>query len=430
MSDTENGQKSAGFAAFFRNPDVRAPVVWSALGRMPLYLVSLGLVLYVADRTGSYATAGLVLAAYTVGGAAFGPFIAREVDRRGQRIVLPITGVLFPVLLVGLVYSLPDRIGVTLVWALLAGGAIPPVSGAIRALWGTWLTKESERQAAYAMEAVLAEVFVITGPLLLSLLIAYFSAGTAILVGAVIACLGAVGLSFTKAGRELAVTGDVKRDWAGPLRSRSLVLLFVVLAGCTFALGMFNLAVPAAAEDYGSANAAGVLYACSGIGSALGGVWYGRRKFTAPVEHQLTWGLLAFAVGLGIAALAWDNWSLGVALAVGGVSIAPLSAMEFMLVGRLAPKRTLAEAFTWVMTANAIGMAAGSQVAGLMAEPLGTSAIFGTAAVAALAVTVFGHLVRDRFVEPPAAEEDEAAAEAEESGTEAEEAAEAKDDRT
>lgn len=229
MSDTEKGQKSAGFAAFFRNPDVRAPVVWSALGRMPLYLVSLGLVLYVADRTGSYATAGLVLAAYTVGGAAFGPFIAREVDRRGQRIVLPITGVLFPVLLVGLVYSLPDRIGVTLVWALLAGGAIPPVSGAIRALWGTWLTKESERQAAYAMEAVLAEVFVITGPLLLSLLIAYFSAGTAILVGAVIACLGAVGLSFTKAGRELAVTGDVKRDWAGPLRSRSLVLLFVVL---------------------------------------------------------------------------------------------------------------------------------------------------------------------------------------------------------
>ncbi|MFH8773787.1 MFS transporter [Streptomyces sp. NPDC085866] len=400
MSTAETGTEKVGFMAFFRNPDVRAPVVWGALGRMPLYLVSLGMVLYVADRTGSYGTAGLVLGAYTVGGALFGPLIAREVDRRGQRVVLPVTGLLFPALLAGLVHSVPDHVGAALVWALLSGGAIPPVSGAIRALWGTWLTDEAERRAAYAMEAVLAEVFVICGPLLLSVLIACLSAGTAILIGAVIACVGAVGLAWTKAGKELGVTGAVKRDWAGPLRSRPLILLFVVLAGCTFALGMFNLAVPASAEKYGAPGAAGVLYACSGVGSALGGVWYGRRKFTARVEHQLTWGLIAFAAGLGLAALAWDNWSLGVALAIGGVSIAPLTAMEFMLVSRLAPQQTLAEAFTWVMTANAIGMAAGSQVAGLMADPFGPSAVFATAACAALAVTVLGHLVRDRLADP------------------------------
>lgn len=55
--------------------------------RLPTAMLPLGLLLYVADRTGSFATGGLAVAALSVGGGLGGSFVGVASDRFGQRIV-------------------------------------------------------------------------------------------------------------------------------------------------------------------------------------------------------------------------------------------------------------------------------------------------------------------------------------------------------
>ena len=51
------------------------------VARLPISMVSLGIVLLVSTRTGSYALAGSVSASYLVANAVFAVFQARQVDR-------------------------------------------------------------------------------------------------------------------------------------------------------------------------------------------------------------------------------------------------------------------------------------------------------------------------------------------------------------
>jgi MFS family permease len=59
------------------------------LARLPISMVSLGIVLLVSGRTGSYSLAGSISAAYLLSNAAFAVPQARLIDRLGQGRVLP-----------------------------------------------------------------------------------------------------------------------------------------------------------------------------------------------------------------------------------------------------------------------------------------------------------------------------------------------------
>ncbi|MFE9374369.1 MFS transporter [Streptomyces sp. NPDC006711] len=393
------------FATLLKNGAIRGPLLWSVVGRFPLYLVTLALVVLTTSRGTGYGSAGLLLAAYTLGGAALAPVVARRVDVHGQPPLLLITGIVHPLALICLVRASPDAEALQLGCAVVAGATIPPVSGCIRSLW---TALPSGREAGFSLEAVLSEVFVIGGPLLLSAVLFWGSPGTALIVGGLLAGVGAIGLATTRASRTWRAE-PTERDLLGALRSPGLVWLLAVLACCAVSMGVFNLVLPAFAAEHGSADSVGLIFGAWGVGGVIGGVWYGSRKQHGPAERTFTVGLAALTVATGLPLLAWDNWSMGAALAVGGLAIAPVTAVEYELVARTAPTGTVTEAFTWVITVNVIGSAVGASLGGLLISGYGTWAAFVAAIAALLAGTGVACAVRHRFVRAGGAD-DEAAA--------------------
>ncbi|MGH3370129.1 MAG: MFS transporter, partial [Nocardioidaceae bacterium] len=99
------------------------------VARLPISMVSLGIVLLVSTRTGSYSLAGGVAAAYVVGNATFAVVQARLADRFGQGRVLPRTILLFTAAMVLLMAAVEASWPTPLahVLAALAGALHPQV---------------------------------------------------------------------------------------------------------------------------------------------------------------------------------------------------------------------------------------------------------------------------------------------------------------
>src|SRR5215208_3264737 len=123
-------------------PGARIFSLGGLVARLPMSMVSLGIVLLVATRTGSYSLAGSVSAAYLVANAAFAVPQARLIDRLGQSRVLPVSVSTFAV---GLVATMAVvELDAAPPWphlcAALAGAAQPQVGSSVRARWSYLVT--------------------------------------------------------------------------------------------------------------------------------------------------------------------------------------------------------------------------------------------------------------------------------------------------
>jgi MFS family permease len=86
------------------------------------------------------------------------------------------------------------------------------------------------------------------------------------------------------------------------------------------------------------------------------------------LTRQFAWLLAGVAAGFAVLALMPSPLYLGVALVLGGATIAPALTVETNLVGRLSPAAMLNEAYTWVVTVSVAGSAAGGAVAGVIVD--------------------------------------------------------------
>ncbi|WP_411146036.1 MFS transporter [Streptomyces sp. x-80] len=375
---------------------VAGPAWWSVVARLPVYLMSLAMVLVVREQGGSYAQAGLVSALYTVGMALGGPFLARRADRDGRRGVLLATGLVYPPALAVLVWGTGPGTPGQLALAVVAGAALPPANPCMRSLWARLPLHDEERETAYLWEALITELLAIGAPLLLAALMATGSAGMALTTVAALGGTGALGLAFTPLPGETGEKVHTVRaepgaplSVLGPLREPPIRALTGVMVVAAVPIGLMTLAIPAFVDRHGTSGHTGVVYACWGIGSALGGVWLGRSQAEWPAHRRFPWLLLAYAAGTALPLLATSEFTLGLALAVGGAPVALISASEMALVSTLNDSRLLTEAFTWTSLATVAGQAVGQQLGGLLVEPLGPHGVFA-AAVGASLVTALG----------------------------------------
>lgn len=403
------------FLDLLTRPRVAGAAWWSVVSRLPVYLMSLAIVLTVREQGGSYAQAGLVAALYTLGMALGGPLIARHLDRRGRAAVLTATAVAYPVALAVLVWFTHPGGWAQPAAAVVAGAVLPPANACMRSLWARLPLREEERETAYLWEALLTEVLVIGAPLMLAALMLVGSAGLALTTVAVVGGLGTLGLARTRlpAGTEAAEgsggadaaddsggSGDQSaegsagaavaarqgpRHLLGPLREPALLALTGVMALSAVPIGLLTLAIPAFVDRHGAPGGAGLVYACWGVGSALGALWLGRAQSRVAPQVRFPRLLLAYALGTGLTLLAGSQVGLALALAVGSAPIALVSASEMTLVSAIADGRSLAEAFTWASLATVLGDALGQQAGGLLMDPLGPRAVFAVATGTALA---------------------------------------------
>jgi MFS family permease len=397
------------YTLLLSRPGARRLVVSSIVGRLPLGLLGLSVLLLVRASTGSYGYAGLAVALGALGSAASASWAGRLVDRLGQTPVLAATGSAQAVVLVVLALAGSGHPGGGLLVALsaLAGVLVPPVSGCARALWPEVTSDPGERESAYGLDAILQEVIWIIGPLLVGVIVAVASPTAAVLAVA----------GFVALGTTLFASSPLSRAWRGGAHERPSsgvfgepalrrLLLSLVLFGVY--IGGLEVGLPAFAQHVGAGGDVGLILAMWSAGSMIGGVAYGALRSDAPLEvRRRRIGVAAVFLAAPLLVAGSLASGLGFAL-LAGVAIAPIFTCQLAIVAGLAPPGAVTEAFTVANGALVLGIAGGQAIAGALVDGQGPRAAFLLSLLgAALAATVKvpdSRASRSRLASAPAAE--------------------------
>ncbi len=351
--------------------------VTAVLARLPQGMSSLTILLLVRAATHSYALSGLAVGGEALASAVAGPPQGRLVDRLGRARVLLPCAVAQASLFIALVLAVhADLAGLVLVAVACGIGAVQPaIAPVVRALLRTVVSDELLRESAYSLESVVQELIWICGPLLVAIVVATTSAS-----GAALLCAG-VGL----VGTTWFVSSPIARDQTRPDRPAhrgslwavpALRVLPVPVALMGISLGALEVGLPSLALHAGSRASAGALLALWSVGSMIGGLFYGARRWRVSLAQRYR-RLLAAAVVCSVPLILARTIPEGIVGALlAGLTIAPAFACQYALVGRAVPAGVETEAFTWVGAALVVGIAAGSAIGGALIGGLGVSAPF------------------------------------------------------
>lgn len=360
------------YPLLLRPPGARRLVIAALLGRLPVGVFSLAIVLMVRRQTGSFAQAGIATAAFAIGAGLVAPLQGRLVDRLGQPTVLLPSALLNAAALGGLVVAADGGAppGVLAVLAALGGAAVPPLSACMRSQWATLFAEDPDaRSTAYSLETVLNELIFIVGPALTTMLVALSSSTGALLTAVVLSLVGTAG--FATSGLSRTWRGEPgPRTAAGALGAAGMRTLVLAIIPTGIAFGALEVTMPAFAASQGQRPAlAGLLLSAMALGSVLGGLWYGARSWDRPIVTRFLTLEATFTVGLLPLLLVPDSMvAMGLLMMVAGLALAPSAAAGFLLIDHIAIPGTATEAYTWAVTANVTGSAIGAAVSGAIVQ--------------------------------------------------------------
>jgi MFS family permease len=349
--------------------ETRLPLIASAVGRLPLGSTGLAVLLLVKAKTGSFADAGLVSAALTLGAAISLPIQGRLIDRFSQTPILIVTALGSAVSFVAFIAASDAGASVAVLALLcfLGGVLVPPLGQCMRGILGKILDDEQRRQAAYALDAVILEFAFIGGPLLAAGLSAAASPRMAVLAGVGLELAGTLAFAATRASRAWRSV-EVARHWLGPLRSAGLRILGICSFGHGLANGALVVALTAFGAAHGSPEASGPLIAIQALASLVGGVWFGAQRLSSTPERQYVLSTSLLALGFVPLIFAGSIAMMGVLVVFAGLALAPSTAIEYLMVDRVSPAGTTTEAFGWLITAAVTGAGAGEALAGAIVQ--------------------------------------------------------------
>lgn len=253
---------------------------------------------------------------------------------------------------------------------------------------------------AYAMDAVAQEVMFTVGPLLVTLCVALWSEQGALLVLNAVGVLGALSVAVSPPSRAWR-SAPREAHWLGALRSPGLLALLGAFLFVGVALGSITVASVPYADGHGGDAVYGWLMAALGLGALAGGLVYGARRWVGAPERRLR-GLVALLAVCYLPLMLLPGAVAMVALtALAGVFLAPALACAFVIVDRHAPRGTVTEAFSWLVTTFTVGASVGTGVAGPVVEAGGALWGFAVPAVAG-AVSLVVLLATGRVMAVPA----------------------------
>lgn len=365
------------YRGLFQVPGARGFVVTGFVGRMPMSMLGIGVILLIETLTGSYATAGAVAATFSIAFAVAAPLSGRLVDRFGQaRVLVPLV-LLHGAALAGLMLlaglRAPD-------WTLFLAGAAGGVTGVslgsmVRARWSHLLGDDPRRlHTAFSFESVADEVVFVTGPILVTGLTTLVHPYAGLTLTAALAVLGTIAFALQR-GTEPPVRPRPERG-GSPITVPGIALLSCVFLTMGAVFGSVDLITVAFAEANGARGVSGLLLAAFAGGSMVSGLWYGGRPWRISLRSRFVRCLAVFAAGLAPTLAVGGNAAMAAALFLAGMAISPTIITGFALVERLAPPHMLTEGMAWISTSLGFGIAVGSWAGGRLTEAVGPSGAY------------------------------------------------------
>ncbi|MEV6809195.1 MFS transporter [Streptomyces sp. NPDC017405] len=341
------------------------------VGRLPNATAAIALVLFVRAEGGTYSLAGALAAVYGVANAIGQPVLGRLVDLYGQpRVQLP-AAVLAALAMTLFAFRGTDPLPLAYAAVAAAGLFTPPLEGGLRALWPSVLRREEQVHTAYAMDAIAQEVMFTAGPLLVTLCVTLWDERAALLVLNVLGVLGALSVVLSPPSRAWR-SAPREAHWLGALRSPGLLVLLAAFLFVGIALGSITVAAVSYADAHGGDAVYGWLMAGLGLGALAGGSVYGARRWAGAPERRLRVLVALLAVCYLPLTLMPGTVPMVLLSVVSGVFLAPCIACAFIIVDRHAPRGTVTEAFSWLVTTFTVGASVGTGLAGPVVQTGGT----------------------------------------------------------
>ncbi|HEY2578435.1 MAG TPA: MFS transporter [Streptosporangiaceae bacterium] len=362
---------SSRYAEIFRLPGTRQFSAAGFVGRMPMSMVGLGVILVVSAATGKYAIAGAVAAVGSLVYAVAAPQFGRLTDRFGQARVLRPATVVFAASSVAFIGCAQARapLWTLFVTAALFMSTMPSLGSMVRSRWSALLGDSPLLHTAFSFESVADELIFVTGPALVTVLATQVVPVAGIAVAAVLAVAGSL-LFAVQRGTEPPLRP------AGQVGGRAIAVggmpaIMAVFAGLGAMFGTIDLSTVAFASEHHHKPLAGLILGTYALGSATGGLWYGARRWLAPLHRRFLITLAGMVVGV---APLWAMPNVPVLFVViffCGLSISPTLIGGFSLIERQMPAGLLTEGMSLLSTAIGVGLAVGPPVAGRLIDTHG-----------------------------------------------------------
>ena len=357
------------------------------VGRLPIAMVSLGIVLLISTERGSYGLAGTVASAYLLANAGFAIVAGRLVDRYGQHRVLPVLVAVFSLGLALMMWAVEAGWHPVLIhaFAAVAGATMPQVGACVRARWSHVLHDPRSVQTAYAFESVVDEALFVTGPTAVTFLATAWHPVAGLTVAIVCGLTGSLWLATQRATeppdrrqRAIETDGRDRMPWA------TVIPLVVVCAALGAVFGATEVVTVAFAEEQGAKAISGPLLGLWALGSLVAGVVTGVITWRSGPEVRVRWGILALGVTLVPLAFVGSLWVMAVFLLLGGMAIAPTLIATLATTEHVVPKSRLTEGMAILHTGMGVGIAPGAALAGLVIDAYGASPAYAVPAAAGL----------------------------------------------
>jgi MFS family permease len=375
------------YAAVLRTPHAARTFGAALLGRLSYGTVSLSLVLTLKGASGSFAVAGTLVALFGATSVFLAPGRAALVDRCGLRRALVPMAALYALLLavLALVTRHPGA-PVPLLGALtmVAGACTPPLGPVMRALWGVLLPDRRMLQRAYSLDGVAEELLFVAGPLLVGGLVRYGSPSAGVVVSAALALGGTLALVASPVPFPVRTVPRRGKETPPKTGVRGPGQPVVAALGVGLCLGALELLVIAFTEDRQHPGAVSWVLAALSAGSAVGGLVNGAVTWRMPATVRLSLLTAALALAMAAAGLAPGVYTLGAAVALAGLFVAPALTTAYLIADEAAAPGARIQAGAWVNTAMNGGTSAGTAAVGLLVGRLPLSLCFAFAAVPAL----------------------------------------------
>ncbi|MGA8211886.1 MAG: MFS transporter [Nocardioidaceae bacterium] len=355
------------------------------VARLPISMVSLGIVLLVSTRTGSYALAGTVSAAFLIANALLAVAQARLIDRLGQRRVLLPAIAVFATGLASMMVAVET--GARSPWphlcAAVAGATMPQIGSCVRARWSLLVQERRQLHTAFAFEAVVDETVFMVGPALVTLLSTTVHPLAGLVTAAMAAVVGTVALTAQR-GTEPPPGGRVRRgDEAMPWE------VLVPLTASAGALGVLfggtEVATVAFADEAGNTALSGLMLAVWALGSLLAGLVTGGVQVRAGNATRFRWGLLLLALLMVPLPFVEGFVVLALVLFLAGFAISPTLIASAGWIEEVVPAGRITEGMTLFTTGLAAGVAPGAALVGVVVDVAGASRAYWVPAAAGLA---------------------------------------------
>lgn len=362
---------SSQYLEIFRIPGARQFSAACFVGRMPMSMVGLGIILVVSAATGKYAIAGAVSAVGSLGYAFAAPQIGRFTDRIGQRRVLRPLSAAFAASTAAFIACAQLRAPL---WTLFVTGALfmttmPSLGSMVRSRWSALLGDSPLLHTAFSFESVADELIFVTGPALVTILATQVLPVVGIAVAGMLAVSGTLLLAQQR--RTEPPSEPARQARGGAIRMPGMLVIMTVFAGLGAMFGTIDLSTVAFATEHHHKPLSGFILGTYALGSATGGLWYGARTWRAPLHRRFLITLTGMVAGV---APLWAIPNVPVLFGViffCGLSISPTLIGGYALIERKMPPGLLTEGMSLLSTAIGLGLAVGPPVAGRLVDALG-----------------------------------------------------------